>query len=293
MNQPLFLLLSGVICTLLFALRARKMPQVLPLCGLSLVLGAVLGTVLSKLVYYVSQLNFMIANGWLASLVATDPAQWCFFGGAAGVVLGVVLAARFTKVPVVKALDAFAPVGALLVTLAREAAFWQQDAMIAWGEYLENEALWFFPLAVHNEWGEYYLAVFMLEAMFALLVAVLALCCFKKHTFLRTVFYLCLGQIFLESLHSDSLSWLFVRVEQLLSMLVVVAVLVRYGLQLGKTPLWKMLAICVVCTGLFVGVEFALDKTPWPIPVIYGAMLLGLAALAVTEITAEKKLQKA
>ena len=282
-SYGIWMIAGALICAAVYGLLARGLKRP-ALCWVSLGLSAVLGTVCAKLVYYLAQIDFMIANGWLASLVNTDPAQWCFFGGGIGVVLGVWLAAKWMRVSPAQALDAFAPAGALMAAIARFGAWFLQDAMIGLGEYLEDPALCFFPLAVRNEWDEYYLAVFMLEGLFALIVTVLALCRFRKMRFVRTVFWLCLGQIFLESLHSDSISWLFVRVEQLLSMLTVAAVLILYTLRMGPRPRrWLPLAICLMCAGLFVGVEFALDKTSWPIPLIYGAMGLGLAVLAVTE----------
>lgn len=283
-SYALWMIFSALVCAALYAFLARKTGKALPLSALTLLLGAALGTVLAKLVYYVAQLDFMIANGWLASLVATDPAQWCFFGGAVGVGLGAYLAARLLKVKPAAALDAFAPAGALLAALVRFSAYFQQDAMIGLGEYMDKPALCFFPLTVVNEWDEHYLAVFMLEDLCALVVMVLSLTCFRKKTFVRTIFYLCLTQVFLESLHSGSLSWLFVRVEQLLSMITLAVIILLYTLWMGRRRMcWVPMTICAACAGLFVGVEFALDKTDWPIALIYGAMLLGLAVLAVTE----------
>lgn len=291
-NYYLWMLLSALVCTALYAFLARKLHKT-ALAPVTLVLGAVLGVAGAKLVYYVTQLDFMIANGWLQSLVNMDPAEWCFFGGAMGTVLGAYLAAKLVGVKPMEALNAFAPAGALMVALGRFSGYFLQDAMIGLGEYMENPALCFFPLTVVNEWEEHYLAVFMLEGLCALVVTALSLDVFKEKRFLRTVFYLCLPQIICESLHSDSISWLFVRVEQLLSMLTMAAVLLVYTVQMGKRKLrWLPIVICAACAGLFVGVEFALDKTAWPIPLIYGAMLLGMAVLAVTEAKSYKRTAK-
>lgn len=293
MNYYVWMLLSALLSTALYGFLARKTRRAAPLCLLTLVLGGVLGAVCAKMVYYLTQIDFMIANGWLQSLVNPDPAEWCFSGGAIGVGVGAYLAARLLKVKPAAALDAFAPAGALMVALARFGGCFLQDAMIGLGEYMENPALCFFPLTVMNEWEEHYLAVFMLEGLAALIVTVLALTCFKHKRFVRTVFYLCLPQIILESLHSDSISWLFVRVEQLLSMIIIAVVLLLYLLWTARSwKEWLPMVVCVACAGLFVGVEFALDKTSWPIPLIYGAMLLGLAVLAATEISTFKKVKR-
>lgn len=282
-NYYLWMLLSALVCTALYGFLARKLHRP-ALAPLTLALGAVLGIVCAKLVYYVTQIDFMIANGWAQSLVNMDPAEWCFFGGAVGVALGACLAAKVLGAKPMESLNAFAPAGALMVALSRFGGYFLQDAMIGLGEYVENPALCFFPLTVVNEWEEHYLAVFMLEGLCALIVTAFSLGCFREKRFLRTVFYLCLAQIICESLHSDSISWLFVRVEQLLSMITMAVILLVYTAQMGRRKLrWLPLVICAACAGLFVGVEFALDKTVWPIPLIYGAMLLGMAVLAVTE----------
>ena len=61
----------------------------------------------------------------------------------------------------------------------------------------------------------------MLEGLLTLGVFAVCIARFRKHRFLRSLFYLCLIQILCESLRSDSFTWLFVRVEQLLCMLCV------------------------------------------------------------------------
>ncbi len=279
-----WMLLSAAACTALFYFLARRLTTRGTLCVLSLLLGLVLGTAGAKLLYYVAQISFMLADGWLQSLFNPDPAQWCFFGGGVGVCIGVCLAARLTRTSLMPALNAFAPAGALMVALARFGEYFLRNAMIGTGECIYDPALCFFPLTITNEWGEHYLAVFMLEGLCALIVAMLALTNMKEQRFLRTLFYVCLPQIFCESLHNDSISWLFVRVEQLLCMVVVMAVLVIYTIRSsGQRRRFLPPATGLVCAGVFVGVEFALDKSDWPIVLIYGAMLLGLAALAVAE----------
>ncbi|MBE5803581.1 MAG: prolipoprotein diacylglyceryl transferase [Clostridiales bacterium] len=288
----LWMLLSALVCTALYAVLARKLKHSVALALLTLALGAALGTVFAKLVYYLTQIDFMIANGWLQSLVNPDPAEWCFFGGAIGVALGAFLAARVLRVKPSAALDAFAPAGALMVALARFSGYFLRGDMIGLGEYMEEPALCFFPLTVVNEWDEHYLAVFMLEGLCALVVMALSLRCFKTRRFVRTVFYLCLPQIICESLHSDSISWLFVRVEQLLSMITMAAIMLLYMRWMHPCRTrWMPIVICVVCAGLFVGVEFALDKTEWPILAIYSAMLLGLVAMAIMETRFFRKLK--
>lgn len=279
-----WMLCGAGVCAGVFYLNARGLETRQRLCLLSLPLGIVLGALAAKLVYCFTQLSFVLADGWLFSLVNPEPAQWCFFGGGMGVCAGVCLAARRTHTPVMSALNAFAPAGALMAALARFGGWFLREELIGVGECVYDPALFFFPVTVVNEWGEHYLAVFMLEGLCALITAILALTCMKEHRFLRTLFYVCLPQIFCESLHNDSISWLFVRVEQLLCMVVVMAVLVYYALRSPCKSLRFLPPIVgAACVALFVGVEFALDKTDWSVWLIYGTMLLGLFALAVAE----------
>lgn len=290
----LWMLCSALVCTAAYCRLARSTGHALRLSLTTLLFSSVLGVICAKLVYYVAQIDFMLADGWAKSLVNPDPAQWCFFGGGMGAVLGAYLAAKLTKVKPMTALNAFAPAAALMAALARFGGYFLQEDMIGLGAYMEDPALCFFPLTVSNEWGEAYLAVFMLEGLYSLVVTGVSLGCFKEQRFVRTLFYICLPQIFCESLHSDSISWLFVRSEQLFSMLVLAGVLVLYTVQMGPKPRrWLPMTVCLACAGLFVGLEFALDKSSWPIPLIYAAMVLGLVVLAVVECKAARKLRQA
>ena len=66
--------------------RSRRTAECLALGALGALLGA-------KLVYYICQLDFMIAAGWRESLFRLDPEEMSFYGGAAGLCLGVALSA--------------------------------------------------------------------------------------------------------------------------------------------------------------------------------------------------------
>ena len=161
--------------------------------------------------------------------------EMSYYGGAAGVCLAVFLAAKILGEKPGKALNAFATSGALLAALVRFAEYWLGS--LGTGDYIE-EALPF-PFAVSELWNpdfpEYYLAIFMLEGILSLRVAVFALRNRKdSFVFLRTVFYLCLLQIICESLRATSIRWLFVRYEQLLCYLIAEGILVWYAVAAKK-----------------------------------------------------------
>lgn len=271
------------------------------LCVLSAVFGLVFGALLSKLVYYLTQLDFMIAMGWLESLTDTeDPAAFSYYGGVLGVLLGVVLAAKLLHHKPVEILNRFAPAGLLMAAIARFAEYWLEG--VGLGEYVEEEsALCFFPAAVPftgDGWTEWYIAVFILEGLATLIIGIVSLCCLKRDRFIRSLFYLCLPQILLENLRSDGIRWLFVRVEQLFCMIALLAVLVIYGIKAeGKHKRWMPAITALCCAGLFVAMEFAMEGKisflEWmDVPMCFIGMGIGCVALLLAEISGWRRWRK-
>lgn len=265
---------------------AAKMKKRALLALLTLLLGALLGTVLARLGYCLLQMEYVAGYGFSEVLLSDDLSMMSFCCGAAGVMLAALLAAKLTGNAVMPALNAFAPAGALMAGLARFGeAFLGQ---ICAGNYVENEALCFFPLAVRNEWDEWYIAVHLFSGAAYLVIALVSLLRFRGKRFLRTVFYLCLVQVFFESLRNQSLIWSqFIRVEQLICMVVVEAILIRLcvGAEGGGKRFLPAVA-GLLCAGLFVAVEFAVGGKLFvgvPPVVFYLVMALGLAALAALE----------
>ena len=253
---------------------------------LTLLFSTVLGVLLARLGYCLLQPDYALGYGLSYTLLSDDMSLMSFFCGAAGCILGAVLAAKFTGNRIMTALDAYAPAGALMAALARFGEHFL--GTVCAGNYLENESFCFFPLAVQNEWDEWYLAVHLYAGLLYLIIAIVSLIGFNKKRFIRTVFCLCLSQVLCESLRNQSLIWSqFIRVEQLLSMAVVLAVLVLlgFGARPRKRPLLPAL-VCLLCAGMFVAVEFAVGGKLF-IGVhpafFYAVMIAGLAVLAVLE----------
>ena len=110
---------------------------------------------------------------------------------------------------------------------------------------MENETFARAPFAISNEWGEWFWAVFLLEALAALVVAVVFSVRKKEDAipglrFERVVYYLCVPQIFCESLRALGMRWGFVRIEQVLCGVIIEALLI-YGCLRYKEPagFWK------------------------------------------------------
>ena len=214
-----------------------------------------------------------------------------------GVVLGVIISAKLTHQRVLPVLDAFAPAGALLVAIARFGEKYLGEIGTAGFEMPEQLA--FFPFALTNEWGESYPAIFMLSCLAALIVAIVGLT--RKpggrdgQLFLRTAFYLALPQIMCESLLAECMKWGFVRVQQLLCALTLLAILLaecrRASGSLSFARRWWPVGALLLCAAGLVGVEFALDKSGLPAFVGYGAMVVLLALIAAAECGAARRVK--
>ena len=281
---------AAAVCLIWLPLRLKKR-GVKPWLGLAAVpVSAALAFALAKLFYAALLYNRSFAVYGLDALLRMRAEEFSFFGGCAGAALGMALTAKLARENAGKFLDAFAPVGALTVALARFAEYYL--GMLGASKYdTESEFFCRFPFAVSNEWDEWYLAVFVLEALIALAICVVFT--LKKREdgvpmlrFLRVSYYLCVMQIFCESVRMMSLRWGFVRVEQLLCAVAIFAILLYHCL---KTPekkclkrFWPLLA-CLGCAGALVGVEFALDRTEIPDGYWYVAMAAVLAVLGVLE----------
>ena len=302
----LFLACSAVLCFALFALMLRRERltgrQAALQSALSLGLSVLLGLFGAKLLYFLFRFTYILRLGVGSYLFSLKADELSYYGGMAGVCAGVLLAARLLGRKPGQALNAFAAPGALLAALARFAEYWLGS--LGTGDYLDDPLP--FPFAVSEVWNpdfpEYYLAIFMLEGVLYLRVALFAwqnrndrLC------FIRTVFYLCLSQIICESMRAQSIRWLFVRYEQLLCYLVCEAVLIWYAVKGSKQRRgnWAAAAFGLAVCALTIVEEFMLDgkislgEYGLPPVVIYGFMAWGLLELAVFEHRARRRLEPA
>lgn len=253
---------------------------------LTAVLGVVLGIAGARIVWVLCRINYR------PPIFQLRYNELSYYGGVAGVIAAVCLAAKLTGRNPREALNSFAPAGALAAALFRFAEVFLGD--FGAGQWMEEGI--FFPVTIEIRWdpeySEFFLAVFMLEGACSLAAMVFALL-HRKDRFLwvRTLFYLCLPQVLCESLRNTSISWLFVRVEQLFCFLFCEGVLVWYAYRIGWRclrswyPAMTGLAVC----GVIIAAEFALDGKITvgdhliPVWIIYGVILAGLAAMAWQE----------
>ncbi|MBR1586468.1 MAG: prolipoprotein diacylglyceryl transferase [Clostridia bacterium] len=263
------------------------------LCGLTLVLGTVIGVICARLFSAAAQFEYTLADGVMETLLSDDVGQLSYYGGLTGVCFGVAQAARLTGNRPMAALNAYAPAGALMAALARFGEVFL--GMRCAGNLVMTEKLCFFPVAIRNEWDEWYVAVFMLAGLAYLIVFAFSLLKYREKRFVRTLFYLCLPQILLESLRNQSIIWHeFVRMEQLACMVAMEVILVLYGVWAkGQRKRFLPAVAGLACAGVFVAVEFALDKTDLPHLVTYAVMALGLVCLGWMECLGFGNVKKA
>ncbi len=278
---------------LILRLRKRRMKIAPALCGLFL--SAALGLVFAKVLYVALLFHRVWPRYEWEAFLQFRGAEFSFFGGCAGVLLGMLLSARLFREDARRFMTAFAPCGALMAAGARYAE--RYLGLLGVGSYTDDPFLARFPFAVSNKYNEWFLAVFMLEALAALAIALVFFLRKKEEKIPgllaeRVIFYLCLAQIFCESLRAQGMKWGFVRVEQVLSAVVLVALLALAGLKIKAGSAWKRfwpLPAALLCIVVIVGVEFALDKTELPPLLLYGVMLLMLAAMAAMECACTRK----
>ena len=290
-NLTGFLLAAGcgaILCVLWFFMSRRGETG----CGkaallslLVLALGTVFGIACARLVWVLCMISYR------PPLMALRYDELSYYGGMAGVILAVCAAAKLCGENVRKALNAFAPMGALLAAVLRFAEYFLGEFGV--GAWLE-EGL-FFPLTVEFNYGDFsdfYQAVFMLEGLFSLVAMALSLVHREeKYRWVRTLFYLCLPQIICESLRLTSISWRFVRSEQLFCFLLCEGVLAWYALRSGKGRLrsWIPAITGLIVCGLVIVAEFAKDGkitlgghmiSQW---IIYGVVAAALGVMAAME----------
>ena len=256
--------------------------------AVSFPLCAVLGFIFAKLFYVLlMESGNIIAWGEWDALFSMEPAHFCFTGGAVGAWLGVLLAAKITGYkPAGKLLDRFALPGALLIAGLRMAEI--ELGSLGTGRYIDTPAdSSFLILAVYNRYGEPHVAVFVWEAVAAAVIGLLSLRNESNRPgqrFETAVFRLCTCQILLENMRSRALGWGFVRVEQLLCAVILMAlVLLACARNTKKQGAVRFLPALYLflCIAAIIGIEFLRQRSPSRFMGLYGGYLMMGAVLCV------------
>ena len=258
--------------------------------AVSFPLCVILGFAFAKLFYFfLSGLEIFLEWGeweWEA-LFDLDPSTFCFTGGAAGVWLGLVLASGITGYkPAASLTDRFVLPGTLLIAGLRLAEI--ELGALGTGRYIETPAnTSYLILAAYNEYGEPHLAVFVWEAVAALMIALISVRRRYDRPGLRfeiAAFSLCTCQILLENMRSQTLSWGFVKVEQLLCAVIMMALMLiacsRRRETQGAVRFLPALYL-FLCIAAIVGIEFLRQRSPSRFMGQYGGYLMMGAVLCV------------
>lgn len=239
-------LLAGAVCALgLGWLRARKAgfaPARLALCT---VLAPLCAAFVSHLLYCLVSLPEVLYSHTPGFWLAFWQNGQMMYGGLLGVVLALLLAGGRKAL---RLMDAYAPSAALMLAFARvvEGLCGQ-----GYGEYWYAESLLpcRFPLMVYDPYYEGWAwALFMAEAAIAILLFLVLIT--RKPAFEGDHMLLLWGlyasaQIVLESLRRDEfLRWGFVRVEEVASAVVILAVLILLWVRSGRGQTMRK-ALCV------------------------------------------------
>ena len=277
------------LCLLLAALNAKKTGLKQGTIALFAPLAVVLGVLCARLLYCLFCWSWFTEKG-IGYFFTLNEGRFMLYGAAIGCALAALQTAKRTGQTFGRVADTVAAPAALMIAFSRLAeglvgqgygwslADWfSVDAFDA-EEYtglslfhLEDaSAFERFPFAIaDNMYGEYHWAVFVLEALIALVIAVVLWRMAEKRPGWKALLLMLLygaSQCVCESMRQDAVVRLgFVRMSQILSAVCVVAVLVICAAKLPAAPgKKKQVIISSVGVVLMIGVltlmEFALEK---------------------------------
>lgn len=244
-------------------------------------LGILFGLLGARLYYVLARLDLFLEIG-LNSFFSTadeDLQSWgaakgaAFWGAVGGVSLAALSAGKIAKERVSAILDALAPSAALAIALSRFGEYGIGEGI---GPEVWEEGLQFFPLAVANEWGEWHYALFLLEGIVGLVIFALLMTRGRRlKDGYRARMFLVLyssSQIVLEALRRDNfLRWLFVRVSQVASAVVLLGLMIfgvlRWlkkpeGQRMSRKRLYWNCGLFLLMVPVIILLEFAIDKSP-------------------------------
>lgn len=227
---------------------------------------------------------------------------YTLYGGVLGGVLGLMLAAKWTKRPFAALADALVPAVAYVLFFGRTGELFLCQGL---GEYVEEAFFQRLPFAVctyaDEDWSQWQLAVFLYEALIAVALGSVGVGMLKGRTKRdgstaeTFVAMLSITQVMMESLRRDEfIRFGFVRFSQLMAAVTAAVVLVLRIRRVVKEHGWNAwqsvrIGLFAACVGIVVGIEFALDKSPIDNGLLYGVMAVTLAAMSVAVLRNGKK----
>lgn len=271
------LLLIGLLCWRVLGVGVRARGLRRGTRGLLFALCLALGVVFSR-AFYVLTSPF----GRLGALVSWMPYEYAMSGAVLGAILGGLLCALLTRQSAGYVLDAMTPAAMTAAALARCAEMFTD---FGWGAVVEGE--WArLPFAVPDMFEQWRLSVFFLSAALILLALVVAKVWRKRlpgELFSIALCWLAMGQIFCETMRSESICWGFVRVQQLACAVMALGLLVGWQIK-NRLPLAHLrtgLLVFAASIGVSVFAQYAMDKLTHILPTAasYGLMAAALIVM--------------
>ena len=271
------LIAAGCMAAVILFARGLKHRDIAPVYALPFTAAGLL------LAFILGKAFFLLFNSYqlsFAGLFSFAPSEFSFTGCLIGLVLGVALSARIARSPVPSVLDSFALPCCILAAFVRFAEAFAGDlglaemATFGLDEISEGSALAFFPFAVRDQWGQWLLALSTLETIGALIAAILVIrhdtagkrvpAVPRKGTLIEpALFMICAFGLFFETAKISGVVFYYVHIEQLLSALVMLGLLIRLCSRLsraGRQLPWLPVGLFLLCVALNGFSQYFLDK---------------------------------
>lgn len=272
-HPQLYLLCLAAAFLLCAALLLRKAPHQRAAAGCFVALALLLGAFFARFLFLIVKTSDLAMTAqWF--FAPEDVREFAFSGAVLGVIAALWASQKLFKIDALW--DAAAVPCMLMVLIARLAEIFVPFGV---GDYVDAPALWWVPLCMPDGFGSWLLSIFLFEALWALFSLVYV----KKqkaHRFFSAVLCYHVGQMFFESLRSETLRYGFVRVSQVIAACVLFILLCIMGR--GQKGFVRRVLITLLCIALYVGFEFGLDRLPWPHIILRTAMVATSAVLFYT-----------
>jgi len=243
----------------------------------------------ARLLYCLFRFDFYVVELGAASILRTWEGGFLLYGAVIGVLLAVAALAKVKGVSAWLLLDEIAAPGMMAIAISRMAEGMTTEGVGVW---IENEFFCRFPFAVLNEYGEWQLAVYLLETLAAVVILyyILHLRGARGEKALTALLLYAGCQIVLESLRMDACLRIgFVRVSQVLSAVTVFAVTLIRALRVGKKQAIAGGGVCLACIAAAGVIEWALDKTPVNNLILYAMMIAACAVIILNGMKHRRK----
>ena len=279
------------------------------------VLAIPLSVLCARVGYCLVSINWLLDRGF-SFFWQFNRGGYMLYGALLGGVLAGCITAKITRQPLGNILDAASAPTALMIAACRMAEplvnlgygydieEWfdpfEEKSMVAWED---PSILYRFPLGQRNYYGVWCFAVYLPEAITALVIFMILLFLKKRRPGGKALLFLLLyagTQPFWESMRQDAvLKWGFVRANQLFSGIAVLLVLILCWRLLSKSQrrpalLFGSLVGILLSSGLVMAMEFALEQkisflTWMRMDVCYAVMALGCLGLIFSVFPVWKK----